>query len=142
MTHQEAADTLAAERYLLGELPAGDREAFEAHYFSCDVCADDLRSAAAHAAGCQGRPCRCRDPRGRDPDAAGSVRPGEPRVVSLGRPALGRGGGAGRDRDLPVGLGGSRHFAATPSPGCARAGAAASREPRQRAFRWLDYRVP
>jgi hypothetical protein len=47
MTHQEAADTLAAERYLLGELPAGDREAFEAHYFSCEECADDLRSAAA-----------------------------------------------------------------------------------------------
>jgi Putative zinc-finger len=47
MTHQEAADTLAAERYVLGELPAADREAFEAHYFSCEVCAEDLRSTAA-----------------------------------------------------------------------------------------------
>jgi anti-sigma factor RsiW len=47
MTHQEAAETLAAERYLLDELSAGDREAFEAHYFSCEECAADLRSTAA-----------------------------------------------------------------------------------------------
>ncbi|MEN3337494.1 MAG: hypothetical protein V7647_1170 [Acidobacteriota bacterium] len=47
MTHEEAAQSLATERYLLGELSGDDREAFEAHFFSCDVCADDLRTAAA-----------------------------------------------------------------------------------------------
>jgi hypothetical protein len=47
MTHEEAAQSLASERYLLGELSADDRDAFEAHFFSCEVCADDVRTAAA-----------------------------------------------------------------------------------------------
>ena len=47
MTHQEAIDTLAAERYLLDEMPADERSAFEEHFFDCEVCADDMRSAAA-----------------------------------------------------------------------------------------------
>lgn len=47
MTHQEAAATLAAERYVLEEMTARDREAFEEHFFSCAVCAEDLRSTAA-----------------------------------------------------------------------------------------------
>lgn len=38
---------MAAERYLLNELPPNDREAFEAHFFTCDECANDLRAAAA-----------------------------------------------------------------------------------------------
>lgn len=47
MTHQEAAATLAAERYLLKEMSETDRDAFEAHYFDCEVCADDLRASTA-----------------------------------------------------------------------------------------------
>jgi hypothetical protein len=47
MIHEEAANSLASERYLLGELSGDEREAFEAHFFSCDACAEDLRSAAA-----------------------------------------------------------------------------------------------
>jgi hypothetical protein len=51
VTHQEAVDTLATERYLLDEMPDEDRQAFEEHFFSCDVCADDLRIAAAMVQG-------------------------------------------------------------------------------------------
>ena len=47
MTHQEAIDTLASERYLLDDMSGEDRLAFEEHYFSCEACAGDLRSAAA-----------------------------------------------------------------------------------------------
>src|SRR5262249_51199924 len=47
VTHQEAIDTLASERYLLDDMSGEDRLAFEAHYFSCEACAGDLRSAAA-----------------------------------------------------------------------------------------------
>ena len=47
MTHQEALDTLASERYLLDEMSDTDRNAFEEHFFDCPVCADDLRAAGA-----------------------------------------------------------------------------------------------
>ena len=47
MTHQDAVDTLASERYLLGEMSEQERQTFEAHYFECEICADDLRVAAA-----------------------------------------------------------------------------------------------
>lgn len=47
MTHQESVDTLAPERYLLDDMPEKDRLAFEDHFFSCELCADDLRVAAA-----------------------------------------------------------------------------------------------
>jgi hypothetical protein len=46
MDHQEATDTLAAERYLLGEMEGAERDAFEAHFFDCAYCADDVRDAA------------------------------------------------------------------------------------------------
>jgi hypothetical protein len=51
MTHQQAVDTLAAERYLLDEMTDADRETFEAHYFDCETCAEGLRAAAAMAQG-------------------------------------------------------------------------------------------
>lgn len=44
MTHTEAVEQLAAERYLLDELAVDDREAFEAHLFDCVECAIDLRA--------------------------------------------------------------------------------------------------
>ena len=47
MTHQEAVDTLATERYLLKEMSADDRLAFEEHFFTCDACATDLRETTA-----------------------------------------------------------------------------------------------
>jgi anti-sigma factor RsiW len=42
MNHQEAVSTLAAERYLLGEMSEADRQDFEAHYFDCAECADEV----------------------------------------------------------------------------------------------------
>jgi len=47
VTHQEAIDSLASERYLLDDMSMQDRQAFEEHFFTCEVCADDLRTAAA-----------------------------------------------------------------------------------------------
>ena len=47
MTHQEAVESLATERYLLDDMPNSDRQAFEDHFFSCDLCDDDMRVAAA-----------------------------------------------------------------------------------------------
>ena len=64
MTHQEAIDTLASERYLLDEMSDDDRQAFEEHFFSCEACAGELRSAAAlmqgAKAGFAGRAARAR----------------------------------------------------------------------------------
>jgi len=47
VTHQEAVETLATERYLLDEMSDVDRAGFEEHYFSCDVCAQDVKTADA-----------------------------------------------------------------------------------------------
>lgn len=46
MDHEQAVGSQAAERYVLGELPAGEREAFEEHFFGCPVCADEVRLGA------------------------------------------------------------------------------------------------
>jgi len=46
MDHREAADTFACERYILGEMTDAERRDFEAHFFSCAECADDVREAA------------------------------------------------------------------------------------------------
>jgi hypothetical protein len=46
MTHTEAVEQLASERYLLDELAPDAREAFEEHFFDCRECALDLRSSA------------------------------------------------------------------------------------------------
>ncbi len=43
MNHEAAVETLAAERYLLGDMPPDEREAFEAHFFECAECADEVR---------------------------------------------------------------------------------------------------
>ncbi|MGC2741776.1 MAG: zf-HC2 domain-containing protein [Candidatus Angelobacter sp.] len=43
MNHDEAARDLMAERYLLGELNAADREAYEEHLFSCDACFEQVK---------------------------------------------------------------------------------------------------
>jgi hypothetical protein len=49
MDHDEAVRNHAAERYLLNELAAQEREDFEAHFFSCTLCADDVRTTFAFA---------------------------------------------------------------------------------------------
>jgi hypothetical protein len=46
MDHTEAIRMSAVERYLLNELTPELRDEFEAHYFECEECAEDLRAAA------------------------------------------------------------------------------------------------
>jgi hypothetical protein len=46
MTHNQAAGSMAAERYLLEEMTAGEREEFEAHFFECADCGDAVRTGA------------------------------------------------------------------------------------------------
>jgi hypothetical protein len=43
MTHQQALDGHASERYLLNEMTEMERFDFEAHYFDCVECAEDVR---------------------------------------------------------------------------------------------------
>jgi hypothetical protein len=47
MTHLEAKQAMAVEKYLLGEMTAAQREEFEAHLFDCEECAADLKATAA-----------------------------------------------------------------------------------------------
>jgi hypothetical protein len=42
--HEEAIRSLMAERYLLGELNATEREAYEEHLFSCDACFEQVKT--------------------------------------------------------------------------------------------------
>lgn len=46
MSHETAEQTQVLERYLMGESGVEEREAFEAHYFSCGVCADYVRTGS------------------------------------------------------------------------------------------------
>ena len=43
MNHYEAAKSYAVERYLLREMSEVEVEEFETHYFSCPVCAEELK---------------------------------------------------------------------------------------------------
>jgi hypothetical protein len=43
MTHQDANEEMAVERYLLGELTGESRDRFEEHLFDCAECAADLK---------------------------------------------------------------------------------------------------
>src|SRR5215475_9816916 len=47
MDHESAIQTNAVERYLLGEMPIEERDSFEAHYFDCAACAEDIRLGSA-----------------------------------------------------------------------------------------------
>jgi hypothetical protein len=44
MDHKLATDSMAVERYLLGELNSDERTQFEEHAFACDVCADAIQN--------------------------------------------------------------------------------------------------
>jgi anti-sigma factor RsiW len=46
MTHEQAVEKQATERYLLEEMPELERFAFEEHLFDCPICADDVRAGA------------------------------------------------------------------------------------------------
>ena len=46
MDHQEIINANLLDRYLLGEMAEPERDAFEEHYFSCPVCAEELVTAA------------------------------------------------------------------------------------------------
>jgi hypothetical protein len=50
MDHHKAIDTMAAERYILGELNQHERDAFEEHFFDCPKCSMSVRDAAKIAA--------------------------------------------------------------------------------------------
>src|SRR5438270_4370765 len=41
--HEDAVKDLMAERYLLGELNAAERDAYEEHLFSCDACFEQVK---------------------------------------------------------------------------------------------------
>jgi hypothetical protein len=43
MTHEQAVETMAAERYLLDEMSEIERYRFEEHFFECDECAESMR---------------------------------------------------------------------------------------------------
>jgi hypothetical protein len=47
MDHIEATKSQAVEKYFLGELKGGEREAFEEHFFDCAECAADVKTTAA-----------------------------------------------------------------------------------------------
>ena len=51
MDHSQSVATRAPERYLLGEMTEAERFAFEAHYFECQDCADEVVTGEQLAAG-------------------------------------------------------------------------------------------
>src|SRR6266850_400112 len=66
MDHQKAIDTMAAERYILGELNLDERDAFEEHFFDCPRCSISVRDAARIAAAVRlGKPHGAAVPRSR-----------------------------------------------------------------------------
>jgi hypothetical protein len=47
MDHAEVERMQTVDRYLLGGLSSSEREEFEEHFFSCPVCAEDLKTGAS-----------------------------------------------------------------------------------------------
>ena len=47
MDHELAIKNQSVERYFLGEMEPTEREAFEEHFFECELCADDVRATSA-----------------------------------------------------------------------------------------------
>jgi len=46
MSHDQAVSSHAPERYLLGELDAAERDAFEGHYFDCTACFEEIKKGS------------------------------------------------------------------------------------------------
>jgi hypothetical protein len=47
MEHSEATESMAAARYLLGEMNDDEKNAFEEHFFGCGLCAEEVKNGAA-----------------------------------------------------------------------------------------------
>src|SRR5258708_8684403 len=47
MDHELAIKDQSVERYFINEMEPPEREAFEEHFFGCDLCADDVRATSA-----------------------------------------------------------------------------------------------
>jgi hypothetical protein len=60
--HEDAVKDLMAERYLLGELNAAERDAFEEHFFSCDACFEQIKAGTEFVS--QLRHIATQDPQG------------------------------------------------------------------------------
>lgn len=50
MNHLEAVKGKLAEGYLLGDLTSREPEEYEAHYFACPICAEEMRLGAVFLA--------------------------------------------------------------------------------------------
>jgi len=48
--HLAAVDSMAAERFILGEMDQAERDAFEEHFFDCVECSRDVRDETKIAA--------------------------------------------------------------------------------------------
>lgn len=86
MNHSEALEQMAAERYLLNELAADAREAFEEHAFDCSECALDLRAGALFIEEAKGQLPALADPK--SPSAETRTRTGWGFSFSWWRPAF------------------------------------------------------
>src|ERR1041385_2643668 len=74
MDHNEAVRLHAAVKYVLGELPAAERDSFEEHYFDCAECALDMQAAAVFAENARNllrQEARAADVRGAAPAGSG-----------------------------------------------------------------------
>ncbi len=49
--HRTVVESMAAERYVLGEMEPAERDAFEDHFFDCAECSSDVRDETKIAAG-------------------------------------------------------------------------------------------
>jgi hypothetical protein len=66
MTHKDALQEMAVERYLLGELSGTSLESFEEHLFECSECAADVKTGMAFIDAARielGTPARVAEPR-------------------------------------------------------------------------------
>ena len=111
MTHQEAVDTLATERYLLDEMSDENRQTFEEHYFECETCADDLRVATAMLQGAKAGFAGVSTTGQRGADDAEAVGDPNHRMVPVRGAAVGGGSRARGRRRIPVTLGSPRSSA-------------------------------
>jgi anti-sigma factor RsiW len=79
MQHDHAIRTQAAERYLLGQMTAAERDAYEEHYFSCAECESELAAAAVFIDNAREA---LASKSGERADAIRSTEPAAPAVVS------------------------------------------------------------
>lgn len=61
MRHEQAIESRAAERYQLDEMSELERHLFEAHYFSCQECAEEVRLGMALQEAAAAGPATTRD---------------------------------------------------------------------------------